>query len=157
MIELKVKRDGTGISIPKYKLGQKTYDEIGKVASNGIVLNIKSSKQYDGTAIKENATSTKNIKRRYRRLWQGRAAPLIDKKHRFIKTGQGGSWRYWARDDQVTVEAGSEELRRLSRYVQRKGYTGWLGLNKKAVGLVSKVVRRRVLEILADASRKSRR
>ena len=132
-------------------LGKATFDEIGKIASAAIVLNIKESRQADGAPIKRNKPSTALQKRMRRSLYRGRVAPLIDKRHRFIQ-GAGGSWRWFSYADHVNIEPATSELRQLSNYAQRNGYTGWFGVSKKAWSLIRRVVRRRLTEIVRTAT-----
>ncbi len=137
----------------RFILGKKTFDEIGKIASAAIVLNIKRGQQADGSPIKENADSTKLRKRVNRRLWRGKVQPLIDsKKHRFIKT-KGGSWRWFAYSGYVDIEPATGELERLSKYVQAMGYVGWFDVNKKGWFLIRKVVKQRLFEILGKKTK----
>lgn len=153
MVEITLKRKQIA-KLPRYELGKKTFEEIGAVASDGVVLNVKDGKQITGARIKRNAPSTAAQKRAKRRLWRGRVASLIDKKHRFIRPGQGGSWRYWAYSNRVKIEPGNQELKRLSRWVQEKRYLGWFGLSQRVRRLIKAIVKKRLLEIVKKAPRR---
>lgn len=151
MIQFKLER-AKKAQVPKLDLGRETFEKIGAIAADAVVLNIKTSKQADGSLIKANAPSTARQKRSASRTWQGRVAPLIAEQLRFIQTGKGGSWRWTVHRDHVVIEPSSAELRRLSRYVQQRGYVGWFGLSKKAWGLVREILRAKILESIKRAS-----
>ena len=145
-VKMKLRRTKQA-KLPRFVLGQKTFDQIGEIASASIVLNIQQGKQADGSAIKRNAPSTALLKRQRRALYRGRVASLIDQKHRFIQP-RAGSWRWFAYTDHVNVEPATAELRRLSEYNQKRGYVGWFGVSKKGMSLIRRVIKRRLEEIV---------
>jgi len=150
MIDFKIKIDKPP-KFPALNLGKETFEEVGEIASASIVLNVKSGKQADGSDIKKNAPSTILRKRLRKALFvkggKGSVRSLIDTKGRFIQS-KGGSWRWFAHENRAVVEPATAELRKLSRYVQERGYVGWFDVSKKGWTLIRKVIRERLTEIV---------
>ncbi len=129
---------------PNLKLDGETLDEFGRIAVASILTNIRDQKQADGSPLKRNAPSTRQHKIDLRLpnpdlalVWIGR---------RLVK-GNQTSFEYQVDDQkhQVTVRPSTEQVTArhgeikstaspaaLCRYVQRRGYVGWFGINEKA-------------------------
>lgn len=126
---MRVERKTTG-KLALARLGnmpKEFWKQVADTVEAGILDNIVKQKQADGSMIKTNARSTLMHKIALRRGTRS----LVDEKHRFVK-GRGRSWkaiRYLANGAGVVVGPATQELRELSRYVQQKGYTGWMGIS----------------------------
>ena len=136
-------------------LPKEAWHDAGAVVAAGIVDNIVKQQQESGAPIKKNAPATTTRKRNKRRDLRS----LMEKLYRFIRVadtvrgsggaletmqvaGRGGKTRD-ARVDSanswgilrylptggVVVGAKSQQLKNLSRWVQGKGYVGWLGIS----------------------------
>ena len=122
---------------------------MGAIVGEGIVDNIERQQQADGRALKRNARSTMERKRRL-----GRALlSLIDKQRRFVKK-RGRSWKVLG-FTKTSVEVGpaTQELSRLSKFVQKKGYTGWLGSSARTQKKQLKIIRAELKRIFDRARR----
>lgn len=151
MMKITIERTGAGeFRLPDIKLDKKAFEDIGGVVCGDIVNRIQRGRQADGGAIKRNKPGTLARKAK---LGQG-ARSLIADKLRFIRPGQGGSFRYWAHADRVIVEPGSQELKDLVRYVQQKGYTGWFGVSKTAFGTIRRIIVETIKRIVRKAAKK---
>lgn len=141
--------------LPSIMLGKETFERIGEAVSAGIVMNVRTSQQADGSSIKENAPSTIERKRKLRRLnpYTGAVSPLIDRLRRFIGV-DATSWRWWPSEDRVRVEPASSELRALNRIVQERGYTGWFGIPNKVRDVIRRIVRARIEWLIKQAGQK---
>lgn len=136
-------------------LPKEAWRDAGNVVAAGIVDNIMKQQQESGAPLKKNAPATTTRKRNKRRDLRS----LMEKLYRFIRVadtvrgsggaleemqiaGRGGkisqarvdtanSWgilRYLPSGG-VVVGARSQQLKNLSRWVQEKGYVGWLGIS----------------------------
>jgi hypothetical protein len=125
--------------LPQIKFGAAVWKQIGEIAEGGILDNIMRQRQADGRPIKENAPSTRERKRK-----EGKPQlSLIDRKKRFIKGG-GGSWRFRVLKNGVVIRPAKAELKRISRWVQQKGYVGWFGLSEKHVEVIRAIFRKEI-------------
>ena len=122
-------------SAPKdLKIGEENFAKIGDIVKASILRNIRDQQQVDGSRIKTNEESTRHKKE----LAGRQQLSLVDEEHRFTKPA---NWKVTATKEDVTVEP-KGELVDLVRYVQEKprgkggGYTGWFGVNKKAINLI---------------------
>lgn len=121
----KVRRKIIKAAPANLKLPANVLEDVGRIIGASIIDNIDKQQQADGSALKENAPSTK---KRKLALGQGMRS-LIAEKLRFVK-GSQGSWKFTVSRQSVSVEPATGELKSLVRYVQQKGYTGWFGINK---------------------------
>jgi len=151
--------------LPALRLDEELLKRIGKIGEGAILENILRQKQADGSRLQQNKPSTKKRKIKDGRLWRGRVMSLIDKKKRFVQ-GQGRSFtsRPVNGGHGVVVEpsssgSGSPSIKQLASWLQqpheqRNRYTGWFGLNKKAVGAIRKELRRWIADEFKKASRR---
>ncbi|HJW76567.1 MAG TPA: hypothetical protein VJ787_13035 [Thermoleophilia bacterium] len=123
--------------------------DVGAVTIMSIIDNIERQRQASGSALKRNAPSTLERKRK-----QGRGQrALVDAKHRFVQRGQG-SWKiakYLPRGSGIIIDAATAELRELVGHVRETGYTGWEGLSKDAWGAVLAAMREEIKRALRRA------
>lgn len=145
------------ITLPDVFLDEKAYDQIGKVAEASILDNIRRQQQADGSALKINAPSTRERKRRAGRP----VLSLVDRLHRFVK-GNQRSWKVRkttkrGRVNGIEVVPATSELKKLVRYVQEKGYVGWFGINKDAVAAIKEAVRESIRRQFKKARRRRSR
>ena len=138
-------------SFPALKVPVDTLETIANIGEASILDNIKKQQQADGAALKENSPGWKQHKRKKRRP----LLSLVNKFHRFVR-GNSASWAQTIhpRSSRVKIEAATNELRDLAEYVQRMGYVGWFGLNKRAEKAMRTVVRKWVREEFTKARRK---
>ena len=138
MAEIRVKR--VKAKLPALRIPMPVMRKVGKVAEGSILDNIKKQRQADGSPLKENAPSTQERKRRLRRP----LLSLVDELHRFVQ-GNRGSWHWYptkkGEQTLVVITPATAELRRLVRYVQDKGYTGWFAVSKKGEAGIRKIFR----------------
>jgi len=131
------------------KLEENDWQDIGKIVVTSINSNIRGQKQADGAPLKRNAPSTVAAKAK---RGVGSMSLVADFKRFLSKASE--AWRITASEKSVTVEpgeltkGGDEPLRRLVRFVQEKGYTGWFSVNAAAVTKIRAVIRRRILAVL---------
>jgi hypothetical protein len=139
--------------LTKYVFDKATFEEVGQKAAAGIVMNIKSGRQADGSPIKKNAPST--IRRKNKENWkhEGNIRSLIMKEERFIQPGMG-SWRWFAYKDRVNLEPATRWLKDMSKRLQLRGYVGWLGLSKKTRRVVQLVFRKHILLLIKKNARR---
>ena len=125
-----------------------TWQKIGDAVRDTVIKNVAEQNQADGTRIKKNAQSTLAKKHR---LGRG-SRSLVDNPatHRFFRRS---SFAVLADEHGVTVYPKDREV---SRDVQGKGYTGWLGLSKAGWNQVRKIVTEFV-QGLSKGTRKKRR
>lgn len=112
------------------KFGNTTYKRAGGAAVKSIVReNVVGQRQADGSSLKRNANSTVRQKRR-----KGRPPlSLIDSRERFAKIS---SWVINLIRNGVVIHP--KDLR-VSEYVQRMGYTGWMRPGRKGREAIRKV------------------
>lgn len=113
-----------------FRLPVELWEEIGWSIADGVVGNIRRGQKADGTMLKQNAKSTA-IKKFHE---TGKVKPLVYKKDRFITKGN-----YFVKADKggVTVKTG---YTRISRFVQGKGFVGWLGVSKDRWKIIRKMI-----------------
>ena len=177
-MRLKIWRKQTA-HFPKGLTTKEDMELVGKVLESSILRNIKTQKQADGTALKKNPPATLNAKRRY----DGILLSLRERRTRGSFTqGKERSWDYQVtRKDRVTIRPavkmvppnparanyhlrrkGSKALKPVSftnliKWVQRKGYVGWFGLDKKGTAAVRVIIRKSIKKACGEAAAKSRR
>lgn len=148
MIKLGVVRK-TRITGPvALRFDEPTLADLGKVTAASVLDNIRSQKQADGSALKMNAPSTREAKRRM-------GLPplaLVFKQHRFVK-GNSASWKYIVdeKGNKVSIKPSNAELANISRHLQEKGYLGWFAVSDKARA----AIRARVQKFIRDAIKKA--
>ena len=150
MMKVKVVRKKKAV-MPTLRLDVKLLETIGKVAEGSILDNIKRQREADGSPLQRNAPSTRETKRR-----KGRPLlSLVDQFHRFAR-GKGRSFAQQidTHGSRVYIEPATSELRRLSRWVQERGYTGWFGLSAKSGELVRMMIRKWMQSQFAAAAKK---
>ena len=143
--------------LPFLKMPRTVTSEIGRIAEGNILDNIRTQRQASGAALKTNAPSTLERKRRLGRP----QLSLIDRLKRFIQ-GNRKSWRYRtvrANVEQpfIEIRPATAELRRLVRFVQEKGYTGWFALSDRGRGAIAELIGKWIRKELQKASRKKKR
>lgn len=113
-------------SMPDFKIGNAGWAKVGQVVEGSIKDNILSQRQIDGDRIKVNAPSTRARKRK-----KGRPQlSLVDAKKRLISKA---GWFSTVITNGVRV---SPAFPNIVRWVQQKGYTGWIGPGKKGVSAI---------------------
>ena len=122
---------------PSFDLGSADWSKIGNIVVASVLQNIKQQKTARGEPIKENAPATKRMK-----LNRGRGSrSLVDdpKSYRFYRNAN-----FAVEADARGVTVYPRDLR-VSRFVQLKGYVGWLALNKAGWVLVRKILKAAIL------------
>lgn len=132
-------------------------DQCLTVAELAILENITGQKQVDGTKLKRNARSTQERKKMLGRQLKS----LIDEKHRFVK-GQQKSWKHVIKGAMkgggfdkfsIGIFPANAELVWLNEEVQGKGYTGWFGVNKRALDVIYKILNHYVASTIKKAAK----
>lgn len=149
MIRIKVLRKNA-MKFPGLKLNATDLQKAGKVVEGSILDNIRRQQQTDGSTLKENAYSTRERKRKAGRP----TLSLVDKLHRFVQ-GNGASWKSTVAESRnaVVVTPATAELAELSRNLQRRGYTGWFGLNASGVEAIKAIIRNAIRRAFARSKR----
>ena len=151
-------------TFPSLRMDDELLKRIGKIGEGAVLENIIRQKQADGSRLQRNKKSTIDLKIRKGNLWRGRAMSLIDEKKRFVKGG-GRSFRSRKADGNSVIIApspfgsGNPSIKQLATWLQqpheeRNSYTGWFGLNKKAVGAIRSELRRWIREEFKKASKR---
>lgn len=134
--------------IPTIKLPMKTKKLVASAVEGGIIDNIISQKQADGSPLKRNQKKTRD-----RKAKAGRPGlSLVDKMRRFVK-GRKQSWDFKTTTKGVIIKAATSELRNLMRYVQENGYVGWFGISEKARAAIKAAVRKEIREAFDRAAK----
>ena len=116
--------------LPTLQVDDGLLRKLGRVIEGNIIDNIARQVQASGAALKRNKPFTQRRKRAAGWTWRGRVLSLVAQMHRFVMPG-GLSWKtILPGKSTVIVRPATAELATLSRYVQQKGYTGWLGISK---------------------------
>lgn len=140
--------------MPGFELDQKLHKEIAEIAEGSIIENILLQRQANGSSLKVNAHSTR---RRKERQGNNPILSLVDKEHRFIK-GRSQSWAQSVRGvgsmASLVIYPATGMLRKLNRYVQGKGYTGWFGISKDSSDLIRHAIRKWIRREVSKAIRK---
>lgn len=127
-------------NLPAIKLDKELLNSIGRAMEGAILENIAMQRQADDAPLRANKQATANRKRAKGWLWKGRAMSLVAEFKRLVR-GRQASWRWRLKKNAVIVGPSTDEVRNLSRYVQLKGYTGWLGLNRRSRDAIRSMVR----------------
>ena len=138
-MKLSVEISGPKRLVPPLILPDEVMHDVGRVAAGGVIENIDTQKQADGSPIKENKPSTKARKLK----------SLVAEKKRLVKgSGQkdptkGGSYRLvvYKGQKRVLVRPAPGMTRKIARWVQEKDYTGWFALSKKHISAIRHVLR----------------
>ena len=126
------------------------WDDVAKVYEGAILSNILRQQQANGERLKINAPSTRARKQRLGRP----LLSLVDNLHRFVK-GMRQSWtllRYLPGGG-IVIGPANDELRRLSREVQAKGYTGWMGLGRDGRAAMKALLRKKLVDLVRRGRR----
>ncbi len=154
MIQIKIiRKTHLGGHPVTLRFDENTLSDIGRLVSGGILDNIRSQRQADGTSLKANAPSTREAKRKMGLP----ALSLVFKQHRFVK-GLSQSWAAvvdLARN-RVSVRPATMELANLSRSLQQRGYTGWFGVSERARAAIIERVRRFIKKAIKEATARQR-
>lgn len=144
MVDIKIERV-VKAEIPSIKFPKPFWSNVAKIIEGSILDNLRKQQQADGSALKKNARTTLLRKQALGR----RLLSLVDKEHRFVK-GNAASWKplKFLGGKGVEVGPATGELKRLSIFVQKKGYTGWMGLNKEALSALKALARKEIKRIL---------
>lgn len=124
-----VMRRGKPVTLPAFALPRDVLEQVAQVIEGSILANIVDQKQADGSPLQENAQSTKLRKKRAGRPIKS----LIDREHRFVR-GNQGSWSHEIAAGEkwmIVFRPATDELKKLNRYVQAKGYVGWFRASVK--------------------------
>lgn len=139
MISIKRKTPNKKL-FPRIVLNKEDLTQIAKLMEASVLDNILKQATATGEQIKMNSPSTRDAKRKL-------SLPLLSlvaKGHRFVK-GRGGSWKVTPvlsnGSQALRLEAATQELKNLSRWLQQMGYVGWLGINPRAMAAIRLVVR----------------
>lgn len=125
------------------KLDHGLLETLGKMMAGGLIDNIQKQRTWRGGALKQNAPSTSERKRKKGRPQMS----LVDALHRFIRPG-GGSWAINvdpAQND-VIIEPATNELRDIVKWVQMKNYVGWFGISKETLKAMKEEVYSHLLD-----------
>lgn len=118
-----------------FVLGKEMMFRIGRVVEGSILDNVKSQTTADGGAIKRNAPSTRERKRKLG-LPQ---LSLIFKNRRFGK-GKQQTFSITATATRVAVRPHAEHMR-LVGWLHEMGYTGWIGISAKGSAAIRLLLR----------------
>ena len=148
-MKLSVEISGPKRLVPPLILPDAVLHDIGRVAAGGIIENIDTQKQADGSPIKENKPSTKARKRRRGWTHNGKLKSLVAEKKRLVKgSGQkdptkGGSYRLvvYKGQKRVLVRPAPGKTKKIVGWVQEKDYTGWFALSRKHISAIKHVIR----------------
>ncbi|HDL49734.1 MAG TPA: hypothetical protein ENH33_07250 [Actinobacteria bacterium] len=124
---------------PDYKFDERALKEMGRVVEATIVSNVRDQKKLDGTRIKRN--SPEWASKKAAAGWGERSLISKDKS---LKKKQSKSFRSrtsLAHGFVVTEPATQKALDRAG-WVQQMGYTGWIGINEKAMKLIHAVIKK---------------
>lgn len=143
-------------NLPNFKkLSPKFWTTVAKSVEGSIIQNINEQQQADGSPLKRNSPTTLKIKREADPPRDQKS--LIDHFSRFVQTG-GGSWTILRKKRKfITVGAATGELRKLNKSVQRLGFVGWLGINKKGRASIRAKLRREIKRQFKEALAKTKK
>lgn len=125
-----LKREVEG-SLPTFKLDSPTMSKVGRNVVAVIVENILQQRTIDGGKIKRNSPFTRLRKAREGKL----ALSLVDKVRRFVLPS---NYVVSATQTGVTVAVPDADL---AIDLQKRGYTGWIGVPKGRMNRVLKPIR----------------
>lgn len=122
------------------------WTKVGDVVKGSILDNIAKQKTATGEQLKVNAPATRERKHRA-------GLPLlslVDIEHRLVRTGDTSYEivRYLAKGSGIVVGAATEEVAKLVRYVQKAGYVGWFGINRKGREAIKALVRQELARLV---------
>ncbi len=139
------------------------WKKTAKIAARSIVQNIKNQQQRDGSPLKQNKQQTLDRKRRQRR--PGKSLMDDPASHRFIQTAFGSyepkalhqtrGQRFYTG---VTIGFSQQEAATVARFLQKRGYVGWFGVNQAGMRAIAieykKAVARALQRAIAENNKK---
>lgn len=134
--------------LPRFQFEKSDWQELGEIVAEGVVDNIKKSRQADGSKIQDNKPSTQLMKRNKGRGFQGTVRPLIDEEHRAIQS-KGGSFETVAYKTNAKIRPATSWLKEHVPEWQQRGYVGWFGISKNTVTVMRDALERMIDRMFA--------
>jgi hypothetical protein len=130
---------------PEIKLTRPFWQKVGEIVAASTRRNILQQQQADGSRLKRNAPSTQTRKQEAGRP----LLSLIDVGRRLVTKG---AYIITPISHGVEIEPAA---RNIARWVQQKGYIGWLGVSRKAARALTQLVDQEIKRQIARASKKT--
>lgn len=131
----------------KIRFGNEDFQRAGEVVAGDVRRNILKQKQADGSPLKRNAPGTLSRKRK-------KGLPLLSLIAEGRRLVKQGAFRVTLRKGMAIVRPVHADI---SRWVQKMGYTGWLGPSREGRKAVIQVFREAIERARKEASKKVQR